>query len=139
MVRPKTKISKIYKSAWVYELRHEAEKWFQTLSDIRPIKKKQNDKMTVTFLKFNIFWLCFFLTISTYPETFKNGIDLPKTNLRVTNPLKTKIKIKIGIRFVDCAKIASFGMVRSELSHPGWAVLSKSTSFLDVSGWVLAV
>ena len=38
-------------------------------------------KMAVTFLKFNIFWFCFFLTTSTFPETFKNEVDLPKTHL----------------------------------------------------------
>ena len=55
-------------------------------SDFKPyrsffvIKKKQNGKMAVTFLKLNIFWFCFFLTISTYCETLKNEVYLPKTN-----------------------------------------------------------
>ena len=45
----------------------------------------------VTFFKLNIFWFCFFLTISTYPETFKNEVDLPKTHpWESPTPSKTK-------------------------------------------------
>jgi len=61
----------------IYELPHEAEKSYRSFVGI---KKKQNGKMAVTFLKLNIFWFCFFLTISTYCETLKNEVYLPKTN-----------------------------------------------------------
>ena len=55
-------------------------------------------KMAVTFLKLNIFWFGFFLTISTYSETFKNEIDLPKTHLWGSpTPSKLLKTLKSGI------------------------------------------
>ena len=37
--------------------------------------------LAVTFLKLNIFWFCFFLTASTFSETFKNEVYSPKPHL----------------------------------------------------------
>ena len=63
-----------------------APRGWEVLSQISGIKKKRNGKMVVTFLKLNIFLLCFFLTTSTFSETSKNEVYSLKTNFWGTLP-----------------------------------------------------
>ena len=101
------KIFKILCFEWAYELPHEAEKWFQPLSDISFREKKANRKMAVTFLKINIFWNGFFLATSTYSETSKNEVYLSKTHFwGITTP-NSKQKI-----FFENLKMLNFYFMR---------------------------
>ena len=133
----------IFPYRFIKELPHEAEKSYLTFLYI---KKKLCGKMAVTFLKLNIFWFSFFLIISTYPETFKNKVYLPKTNfwgslppiqnknMFSENPKNTKFSKIISDRFLYVSGLpCSFSGFRITSMFP--ETLKNEVDLLKANFW----
>ena len=88
------------------------------------IKKKQNGKMVVTFLKLNIFWYVFFLTISTIPETHESGLHHARETRR-SEGYVIEVVYEICPNHLKFEKIHSFqienqfSVVRNHWCFPG--------------------